>query len=85
MSLSIDFYVRVFVRVRVSANEVKASATKQMYIYQSQGCESFYIQRVGRKVHSTEHERATSVLPPEWIHVHVRDGLSGFTYMLGMN
>lgn len=50
LSLSIDFYVRVFVRVYVSPNDVKESSTKQSYIYQSQGCESFELQRVGRKV-----------------------------------
>ena len=50
LSLSIDFYVRVFVRVYTSAEKVKDSATKQMYVYQSSGCDSFYTQPVGRKV-----------------------------------
>ena len=50
LSLSIDFYVRVFVRVHTSAETVKDSATKQMYVYQSSGCDSFYTQPVGRKV-----------------------------------
>ena len=50
LSLSIDFYVRVFVRVHTSAAQVKDAATKLMYVYQSSGCDSFYTQPVGRKV-----------------------------------
>lgn len=50
VSLSIDFYIRVFVRVYTSAAEVKNSATKLAYVYQSQGCESFFLQRLARKV-----------------------------------
>ncbi|KAK9806734.1 hypothetical protein WJX72_000916 [[Myrmecia] bisecta] len=49
VSLSIDFYVRVFVRVYTSAAAVKDSATKLAYVYQSTGCDSFFLQRVGRK------------------------------------
>jgi hypothetical protein len=44
LSLSVDFYVRVFVRVFTSAAVVKDSATKLAYLYQSQGCDSFYMQ-----------------------------------------
>lgn len=50
LSLSVDFYVRVFVRVYTSPAAVKDSGSRQMYVYQSQGCDSFYPQRVGRKV-----------------------------------
>ena len=49
LSLSVDFYVRVFVRVHTSAATVKESATKLAYVWQSQGCDSFYLQRVGQK------------------------------------
>lgn len=49
LSLSIDFYIRVFVRVYTSAAAVKDSPTKLMYVWQSQGCDSFYSQRIGRK------------------------------------
>lgn len=49
LSLSIDFYVRVFVRVYTSPKDVKDSATKLTYIYQSSNCDSFYCQPVGRK------------------------------------
>ncbi|KAL4430759.1 hypothetical protein ABPG75_006015 [Micractinium tetrahymenae] len=50
LSLSIDFYIRVFVRVYTSAQEVKNSATRLGYVWQSTGCDSFYWQRVGRRV-----------------------------------
>lgn len=50
LSLSIDFYVRIFVRVYTSPEVVKESATKQMYVWQSSGCDSFYTQRIARKV-----------------------------------
>ncbi|KAK9808261.1 hypothetical protein WJX73_004388 [Symbiochloris irregularis] len=49
LSVSIDFYVRVFVRVYTSPAVVKDSATKLAYVYQSKGCSSFFLQRVGRK------------------------------------
>ncbi|EFN59063.1 hypothetical protein CHLNCDRAFT_29505, partial [Chlorella variabilis] len=49
LSLSIDFYIRIFVRVYTSAAEVKNSATRLGYVWQSTGCDSFYWQRVGRK------------------------------------
>jgi tRNA (guanine26-N2/guanine27-N2)-dimethyltransferase len=49
ISCSIDFYVRLCVRVYTSAAEVKNAATKVGYVYQSQGCDSFYWQAVGRK------------------------------------
>ena len=54
MSLSVDFYVRVFVRIYTSPAAVKDAGSKLMYVYQSQGCDSFYTQRVGRKV-SAQH------------------------------
>lgn len=50
LSLSVDFYVRVFVRVYTSPAAVKDSSSRLMYVYQSQGCDSFYPQKVGRKV-----------------------------------
>ncbi|PSC68820.1 putative tRNA (guanine(26)-N(2))-dimethyltransferase 2 isoform B [Micractinium conductrix] len=49
LSLSIDFYIRVFVRVYTSAAEVKNVATRLGYVWQSTGCDSFYWQAVGRR------------------------------------
>ncbi|PRW58454.1 tRNA (guanine(26)-N(2))-dimethyltransferase 2 [Chlorella sorokiniana] len=50
LSLSIDFYIRVFVRVYTSAAEVKNCATRLGYVWQSTGCDSYYWQRVGRRL-----------------------------------
>ena len=44
--------MRLFVRVYTSPATVRDAASKQMYVYQSQGCDSFFMQRVGRKVRS---------------------------------
>jgi tRNA (guanine26-N2/guanine27-N2)-dimethyltransferase len=49
LSVSIDFYVRVFVTVHTSAVETKEAATKMGYVFQSQGCDSFFWQRAGRR------------------------------------
>lgn len=48
LSVGIDFYLRVFVRVYTSAAEVKKAALKTSLVYQSMGCGSFYMQPIGR-------------------------------------
>ncbi|ORZ10876.1 N2,N2-dimethylguanosine tRNA methyltransferase [Absidia repens] len=48
MSCSIDFYIRVFVRVYTSPNEVKKAASKIGVIYECSGCHSFAIQPLGK-------------------------------------
>ena len=48
LSLSIDFYVRIFVRVYTSPAEVKKACTKAAYVHQSLGCGSFFLQPVGK-------------------------------------
>uniref|UniRef100_A0A5K3EPH6 tRNA (guanine(26)-N(2))-dimethyltransferase n=1 Tax=Mesocestoides corti TaxID=53468 RepID=A0A5K3EPH6_MESCO len=47
LSLSIDFYARVFVRVRTSASGVKRVASRMALVYSCTGCQSFYLQRLG--------------------------------------
>lgn len=50
VSLSIDFYVRVFVRIHTAANEVKDTPSDRLgYIWQSCGCDAYWIQPVGSK------------------------------------
>lgn len=79
LSLSIDFYVRVFVRVFTSPQTVKDSPTKVAYLYQSRGCDSFYLQSVGRKVSSRvqSHEFCAIMAPSEtqlsFIHTQIMD------------
>ena len=64
LSVSIDFYVRVFVRVYTSPKEVKNAAANLMYIYQSSACDSFFSQPVGLKVYSTKRVIPSHSLPP---------------------
>eukprot|EP00250_Pteridium_aquilinum_P009520 c18724_g1_i1 orf=63-1832(+) len=49
LSISIDFYVRVFVRIYTSPISVKDSPSKMSYVYQCKGCDSFHLQPVGRR------------------------------------
>lgn len=44
LSLSADFYVRVFVRVYTSAAEVKRSASKKSIVFHCSGCETYHLQ-----------------------------------------
>ncbi|CAM9749899.1 unnamed protein product [Ectocarpus sp. 12 AP-2014] len=48
LSLSIDFYIRLFVRVFTSPAEVKKACTKAAYVHQSLGCGSFFLHPVGK-------------------------------------
>lgn len=47
VSMSIDFYVRVFVRVKTSPLNVKSASSKMALVYQSNGCDAFYLQPLG--------------------------------------
>lgn len=49
VSLSVDFYVRVFVRVRESPLEVKQSALRRTMVHQSLHCASYYLQPLAAK------------------------------------
>lgn len=55
MSVSTDFYVRVFVRVFTSKAEVKLSATKRSYLYQAAGCDSFTLHPLGKSKAKSKH------------------------------
>ncbi|KAF7793124.1 hypothetical protein EIP86_004233 [Pleurotus ostreatoroseus] len=50
LSLSIDFYIRVFVRVTTAPVEVKKLASKTAMYYVCSNCQSFYEQPLGRVV-----------------------------------
>ncbi|EGN95938.1 hypothetical protein SERLA73DRAFT_111881 [Serpula lacrymans var. lacrymans S7.3] len=71
LSLSIDFYVRIFVRIHSAPIEVKKAASKTATYYICAGCQSFYEQPLGRiieKVHeksgNVNHQFKTQVGPP---------------------
>ena len=48
LSLSIDFYCRVFVRIRTSQREVKRSTSKLGQVYKCTGCEALTVQPLGQ-------------------------------------
>ncbi|AMD18930.1 HBR029Cp [Eremothecium sinecaudum] len=49
LSLSIDFYVRVFIRVKTSPTQVKNLQYNTMVGYVCSGCGSYHTQRMGKK------------------------------------
>ncbi|XP_072958047.1 tRNA (guanine(26)-N(2))-dimethyltransferase 1-like [Typha angustifolia] len=50
LSVHMDFYIRVFVRIYTSASEIKNTPLKLSYVYQCVGCDSFHLQSLGRIV-----------------------------------
>ena len=50
LSVHINFYVRLFVRVYTSPSEVKRSATKLSSVYQCSGCDTYSLQPLARAV-----------------------------------
>ncbi|NXX77384.1 TRM1 dimethyltransferase, partial [Urocolius indicus] len=48
LSVSADFYVRVFVRVFTGQAKAKASASKQALVYLCMGCGTHHLQRLGK-------------------------------------
>uniref|UniRef100_A0A7N0SWX4 tRNA (guanine(26)-N(2))-dimethyltransferase n=1 Tax=Kalanchoe fedtschenkoi TaxID=63787 RepID=A0A7N0SWX4_KALFE len=50
LSVQMDFYVRVFVRIYTSASAMKNTPLKLSYVYQCIGCDSFHLQPLGRTV-----------------------------------
>lgn len=54
LSISADFYIRVFVRIFTSPLICKQSSSKQSMIYQCVGCDTFTLQPLGTiKKHMT--------------------------------
>lgn len=50
VSISVDFYIRVFVKVEASAQKVKLSTSKLAIVYCCNGCENFHFQPMGTQV-----------------------------------
>ncbi|KAF8010147.1 hypothetical protein BT93_J0945 [Corymbia citriodora subsp. variegata] len=50
LSVQMDFYIRVFVRIYTSASAMKNTPLKLSYVYQCIGCDSFHLQQIGRTV-----------------------------------
>lgn len=65
LSVSVDFYIRVFVRVFTGQAKVKDSASKQALIYNCVGCGSFHLQRMGRRTsNGNQMKYSASTGPP---------------------
>ncbi|KAG2054635.1 N2,N2-dimethylguanosine tRNA methyltransferase [Suillus hirtellus] len=60
LCLSIDFYVRLFVRIHSAPIEVKKTASKTAMYFVCQGCQAFYEQPLGRTVEKVQ-ERSGNV------------------------
>ncbi|XP_060096657.1 tRNA (guanine(26)-N(2))-dimethyltransferase isoform X1 [Heteronotia binoei] len=81
LSVSADFYIRVFVRVFSGQAKVKASASKQAFVYNCVGCGSFHVQRLGKVANNGNSitYKAASGPPvgPSCEHCHQRHQLGG--------
>lgn len=65
LSVSVDFYIRVFVRVHTGQAKVKNSASKQALVYNCVGCGSFHLQRMGKRMsHGKNMKYSAATGPP---------------------
>ncbi|XP_051801051.1 tRNA (guanine(26)-N(2))-dimethyltransferase [Acanthochromis polyacanthus] len=81
LSVSVDFYIRVFVRVFTGQAKVKNSASKQALVYNCVGCGSFHLQRMGRRTTNGKHMKYSAAtgppVGPECEHCGQRHQLGG--------
>ncbi|KAA0707593.1 tRNA (guanine(26)-N(2))-dimethyltransferase [Triplophysa tibetana] len=64
LSVSVDFYIRVFVRVKTGQAKVKNSASKQALVYNCVGCGSFHLQRMGKRMSQGKHMKYSAATGP---------------------
>lgn len=64
LSISVDFYIRVFVRVFTSAERARHSPSKLGFVHQSTACDSFYFQSVCSLKSQGENGRDAKFTPP---------------------
>lgn len=65
LSVSADFYIRVFVRVFTGQAKVKSSASKQALVYNCAGCGTFHLQRMGKMTsHGSNFKYSAGSGPP---------------------
>uniref|UniRef100_A0A8C9SWQ1 tRNA (guanine(26)-N(2))-dimethyltransferase n=1 Tax=Scleropages formosus TaxID=113540 RepID=A0A8C9SWQ1_SCLFO len=64
LSISADFYIRVFVRVRTGQAKAKHSASKQALVYNCVGCGSFHLQRMGKRICQGKNMKYTAATGP---------------------
>ncbi|XP_058863967.1 tRNA (guanine(26)-N(2))-dimethyltransferase [Acipenser ruthenus] len=64
LCVSVDFYIRVFVRVFTSQAQVKNSASKQALVYNCVGCGTFHLQRMGKRITQGNHMKYSAAIGP---------------------
>ncbi|XP_056442114.1 tRNA (guanine(26)-N(2))-dimethyltransferase [Gadus chalcogrammus] len=64
ISISVDFYIRVFMQVHTGQAVVKNSASKQALVYNCVGCGSFHLQRMGKKTPNGKHMKFSAATGP---------------------
>uniref|UniRef100_A0A8C7JH56 tRNA (guanine(26)-N(2))-dimethyltransferase n=1 Tax=Oncorhynchus kisutch TaxID=8019 RepID=A0A8C7JH56_ONCKI len=64
LCVSVDFYIRVFVRVHTGQAMVKNSASKQALVYNCVGCGSFHLQRLGKRTTQGNHIKYSAATGP---------------------
>ncbi|GMJ16130.1 tRNA methyltransferase 1b [Hibiscus trionum] len=81
LSVQMDFYVRVFVRIYTSASAMKNTPLKLSYVYQCIGCDSFHLQAIGRTVSKNTSVRYLPgfgpVVPRECSHCEKKFNMGG--------
>ena len=50
LSISADFYIRIFARIHTGQHYVKRSVTKMAMVYQCSGCVAFHLQPMANKI-----------------------------------
>uniref|UniRef100_A0A8C4Z4B5 tRNA (guanine(26)-N(2))-dimethyltransferase n=1 Tax=Gadus morhua TaxID=8049 RepID=A0A8C4Z4B5_GADMO len=68
ISISVDFYIRVFMQVHTGQAVVKNSASKQALVYNCVGCGSFHLQRMGKKTPNGNMKFSAATGPPVGTH-----------------
>ncbi|KAB2075064.1 hypothetical protein ES319_A07G194600v1 [Gossypium barbadense] len=81
LSVQMDFYVRVFVRIYTSASAMKNTPLKLSYVYQCTGCDAFHLQPIGRTVSKNTSVRYlpgfAPVVPQECSHCQKKFNMGG--------
>lgn len=64
LCVSVDFYIRVFVRVFTGQAMVKNSVSKQALVYNCVGCGAFHLQRMGKRTNQGKNMKYTAATGP---------------------
>lgn len=79
LTLSVDFYFRLYLRVYFSPNKVKDSIYNTAMVYSCSGCKSFELQRLGVR-HQTKEEGIYKYTPATGPHIAEKCQHCGFKH-----